>query len=143
LGFEEAIRNISVPSRYSLSFFTLAGKVLAKSLGRLADHRSSCAKADHRSTQLKHQRHFDEGDAASREAVRIGKMINDLDRLVRIIDCDIATEEQRTRVFNRSDAAYPLLARTLAARRDNLMDTIAALELRLAGVVVASVPELA
>jgi hypothetical protein len=92
---------------------------------------------------MKHQRHFDEGDAASREAVRIGKMINDLDRLVRIIDCDIATEEQRTRVFNRSDAAYPLLARTLAARRDNLMDTIAALELRLAGVVVASVPELA
>jgi hypothetical protein len=70
--------------------------------------------------QMKHRRHFDAGDAASREAVQIGKMISDLDRLVRILDCDIATEEERARVFDRSDAAYPVLARTLAARRDNL-----------------------
>jgi hypothetical protein len=114
-----------------------------EALGRLADHRSSCAKAEHRSTQMKHQRHFDAGDAAAREAVQISKMISDLDRLVRILDCEIAAEEQRAHVFDRSDDAYPVLARMLAARRDNLMDTIAALELRLAGVAVASVPELA
>jgi hypothetical protein len=92
---------------------------------------------------MKHQRHFDAGDAAARGAVQISKMISDLDRLVRILDCEIAAEEQRAHVFDRSDDAYPVLARMLAARRDNLMDTIAALELRLAGVAVASVPELA
>jgi hypothetical protein len=92
--------------------------------------------------QMKHRRHFDAGDAASREAVQIGKMISDLDRLVRILDCDIATEEERARVFDRSDAAYPVLARTLAARRDNLRDTITALEQRLSNLAVASVPEL-
>jgi hypothetical protein len=92
---------------------------------------------------MKHRRHFDAGDGALREAVRISKMISDLDRLVRILDCDIATEEERDRVFDRSDAAYPALARTLAARRDNLRDTITALEQRLSNLAVVSVPELA
>jgi hypothetical protein len=44
---------------------------------------------------------------------------------------DIATEEERARISDRSNSAYPILARTLAARRDNLRDTIAALEQRL------------
>jgi ABC-type transporter Mla subunit MlaD len=78
---------------------------------------------------MKHRRHFDPDGAALREAVQIGKMISDLDRLVRILDCDIATEEAG--VFDRSNGAYPELARTLAARRDNLRNTIAALEQRL------------
>jgi hypothetical protein len=42
------------------------------------------------------------------------------DRIVHILDCDIATEEDRARVSDHSDAAYPMLARTLAARRKNL-----------------------
>ena len=58
-------------------------------------------------------------------------MISDLDRLVRLLDCDITTEEERARISDRSEPAYPILARTLAARRDNLRDTIAALEQRL------------
>ena len=58
-------------------------------------------------------------------------MIVDLDRTVQILDCDVAAEEERARVFDLSDSAYPILARTLAARRDNLRDTIAALERRL------------
>jgi hypothetical protein len=33
--------------------------------------------------------------------------------------------------LNRSDAAYPILARILATHRDNLKDTITALERRL------------
>jgi len=70
-------------------------------------------------------------------------MISDLERLVRILDCDIATEEERARVFDRSDATYPALARTPAARRDNLRDTITALEHRLSNLAVVSVPELA
>jgi ABC-type transporter Mla subunit MlaD len=80
---------------------------------------------------MKHRRHFDPDGAALREAVQIGKMISDLDRLVRILDCDIATEEERAGVFDRSNGAYPELARTLAPRRDNLRNTIAALEQRL------------
>jgi len=40
-------------------------------------------------------------------------------------------EEERARIFDRSDAAYPILARSVAARRDNLMDTVAALKERL------------
>jgi hypothetical protein len=64
---------------------------------------------------------------------RISALISDIDRVVRLFDCDIAAEEQRARVSDRLDPCYPILARTLAARRDNLKETIAALEKRLAG----------
>ena len=80
---------------------------------------------------MKHQRHFDTSEAAQREAVLIWKMIVDLDRFVQLLNCDIATEEERARISDRSDAAYPILARMLAARRDNLRDTITVLEQRL------------
>jgi septation ring formation regulator EzrA len=81
---------------------------------------------------MKHQRHFERAsDVALREAAQISTMISDLDRLVQLLDCDIATEEERARISDRSDRVYPILARTLAARRDNLRDTIAALEQRL------------
>jgi hypothetical protein len=61
----------------------------------------------------------------------ISALASDLDRVVRILDRDIATEEELARVFDPFDAAYPILARTLTARRENLKDTIAALERRL------------
>src|SRR5665647_1772537 len=81
---------------------------------------------------MKHQRHFERAsDVALREAGQISTMISDLDRLVRLLDCDITTEEDRARISDRSEPAYPILARTLAARRDNLRDTITALERRL------------
>jgi hypothetical protein len=54
----------------------------------------------------------------------------DLARTVQLIESDIATEEARAGVFNRSDVKYPILARTLIERRDNLKATIAALEQR-------------
>ncbi len=65
---------------------------------------------------------------------RISALISDIDRHVRLLDCDITTEEERARVSDHRDAAYPILARTLATRRDNLRDTIAALETRLASL---------
>ena len=77
---------------------------------------------------MKHQRHFDTREAKQRKAILIWKMIADIDRKARLLDCDIATEEERAGISDRSDAAYPILARTLAARRDNLRDTITALE---------------
>jgi hypothetical protein len=80
---------------------------------------------------MKHQRHFDTREAAQLEAVQIWKMIVDLDRAVQLLDCDIATEEERTGTSDRCGAGYPILARMLATRRDNLKDTISALEQRL------------
>ena len=80
---------------------------------------------------MKHQRHFDTREAAQREAVKIRKMIGDLDRSVQLLNCDIATEENRTGISDHSDIAYPILAWMLAARRDNLRETITALEQRL------------
>jgi hypothetical protein len=82
---------------------------------------------------MKHQHHFGSAnDVALRDVARISALISNIDRHVRILDCDIAAEEERARVSDRRDAAYPILARTLAARRNNLRDTIAALETRLA-----------
>jgi hypothetical protein len=78
------------------------------------------------------QRHFEIRNVALREAVQIPTLIADLDGIVRILNRDIAAEEERARVYNQSDANYPILARTLTARRDNLRGTIAALEQRLA-----------
>jgi len=78
-----------------------------------------------------HQRHFDTSQVAQREAIQIWEMIVDFDRYVQLLNCDITTEEQRTGISDRSDAAYPILARMLATRRDNLKDTITALERRL------------
>jgi hypothetical protein len=79
---------------------------------------------------MKHQRHF--GTASpSREAVQTTSLIADIDRIVQILDSDIAAEEEQAGVFDPLQAGYPILARTLAARRDNLKETIAALERRL------------
>jgi hypothetical protein len=73
-------------------------------------------------------------ESALREAQQIRTLISDLDCIIQILNCDIATEEERVRVFDRSDVTYPLLASTLAARRDNLRDTIAVFEQRLATI---------
>ncbi|MDB5604187.1 MAG: hypothetical protein JWP25_1087 [Bradyrhizobium sp.] len=80
---------------------------------------------------MKHQRHFDTSKAAQRDAAQIRKMIRDLDRSVQLLNADIAAEEEGTRISDRSDIAYPILARILVIRRDNLKDTITALERRL------------
>ena len=93
---------------------------------------------------MKHQRDFKRvSDVALREAAQVSALISDLDRAVRIINQDIAAEEERARVSERSDTAYPILARALAARRDNLRDTIAALEQRLATIKVPVVEAVA
>jgi hypothetical protein len=65
---------------------------------------------------MKHQRHFDTSEAAPRDAEQISTMISDLDRLVRLLDCDIAIQEERAGISDRSDVAYPILARMMVAR---------------------------
>ena len=66
------------------------------------------------------------------EAVQTSALMRDLDRILRIIDDEIAHEEKEAGVFNRSNPAYPLLATMLRTRRDNLANTISLLEKRLA-----------
>ena len=81
---------------------------------------------------MKHQYHFGSPDgAALSEAAKLKALISDLDRVVQILDSHIATEEERARVSDPFSAAYPILARVMTARRDNLKETIAALERRL------------
>jgi len=78
------------------------------------------------------QLHFE--NATAREAAQTRTLIADLERIVQIIDSDIASQEEQAPVFDRSQADYPIVAKTLAARRDNLRHTIAALEQHLAAI---------
>jgi hypothetical protein len=61
---------------------------------------------------MKQQRHFDTSYATSTEAVQISRMISDLDRLVRLLDCNIVVQEECVGISDQSDVAYPILART-------------------------------
>ena len=70
-------------------------------------------------------------ETALRQAAVSRGMIDDLGRTIQILNIDISSEEERVRVFDRSDPAYPILARTLTARRDNLIVTVADLRERL------------
>ena len=74
-----------------------------------------------------------------RQAEVIQRMMGDLERTVQILSIHISTEEERVRIFDRSEPAYPILARTLIARRDNLVVTLAALGKRLHAITAATV----
>jgi hypothetical protein len=67
----------------------------------------------------------------SRQAAIIRSMIDDLERTLHILYIDICAEEERVRVFDKADPLYPVLARTLGARSENLTATVAALRQRL------------
>jgi hypothetical protein len=85
-------------------------------------------------------------ETALRQAAVIRDMMHDLGRTIHILNIDISSEEERVRVFDRSDPAYPILARTLTARRDNLIVTVADLQERLCAIIAtipAAMPEAA
>jgi hypothetical protein len=79
-------------------------------------------------------RHF---ETALREVSTIRTMVDDLNRTIQLLNVDITAEEECARVFDRSHANYPILARRLATRRDNLKDTIIVLEQRLTTMTAA------
>ena len=84
---------------------------------------------------MKRQYHFGNATHASlTEMARVSALIGDLDRRAQLLVCNIATEEELVRVSNRSDDAYPIAARILAVRRNNLKATISTLEQQLAGL---------
>lgn len=81
---------------------------------------------------MKRQRRFGtEVEAASIAAAQIKTLIESLSRCQQMLDCDIATEEERTRCSDDSDPAYSVFARSLIPRRDNVAATIAILQERL------------
>ena len=73
------------------------------------------------------QPHFD----TTREIIVIRKILADLVRTLQLIESDIEAEEKRAGISDQADAKYPMLARSLIERRDNLRMTIAGLEGRL------------
>lgn len=75
---------------------------------------------------------------AVRDAGRVKTMIDDFTRAMRFLDFDIAAEEERAQIYDRTNADYPMLARTIAARRDNLKLTISVLEARLTSLNAAT-----
>jgi len=86
---------------------------------------------DTRSKQMNMQPRFETTrENTLREIAVLSKILADLVRTVQQLESDIAAEEERARVSDRSDVMYPVLARTLIERRDNLRVTIAALEQR-------------
>jgi hypothetical protein len=68
---------------------------------------------------------------SDREASQLRSMIESLKRGVLILEADIAALVEFERQANPTKPAYPIAARTLTARRDNLVRTILALEERL------------
>jgi hypothetical protein len=60
--------------------------------------------------------------------LQIATLIGSLSRSVEWLTVDIEHEETRVGVRDLSDRAYPVLARSLRARRENIGATIALLE---------------
>jgi hypothetical protein len=65
---------------------------------------------------------------AARNGLQIATLIGDLSRSLDILSADIEHEEERAGVRDVSDPTYPLLARSLRTRRENIGATIASLE---------------
>jgi hypothetical protein len=61
--------------------------------------------------------------------LQIATLIESLLRSVELLTVDVENEETRASVRDLSDPAYPVLARSLRARRDNIRATIASLEM--------------
>ena len=77
-------------------------------------------------------------DALAINRLRIATLIRDLSRLVEILTADIEHEERRSGVRDLADRNYPVLARNLRARRDNMCATIATLEALVQGTSKAA-----
>jgi hypothetical protein len=67
------------------------------------------------------------GTAATNKP-QIAALISNLSRTVDLLMADIEQEEARVGVHDVSDPTYPVLARSLRERRDNIRVTIASLE---------------
>jgi hypothetical protein len=60
--------------------------------------------------------------------IQIATLIGSLSRSVEMLTIDIEHEETQAGVRDLADPAYPVLARSLRVRRENIRTTIASLE---------------
>ena len=65
---------------------------------------------------------------AAANGLQIATLIGNLSRSMELLTVDIEHEETQAGVHDLSDPAYPVLARSLRVRRDNIRATIAMLE---------------
>jgi phage shock protein A len=79
-----------------------------------------------------HARRQREIDNRRREVVQIQSTIASLNRTVAVIETSITAALDRSHVTDPQHYAFPILARTMIARRDNLKTTIATLSEQLA-----------
>jgi hypothetical protein len=75
---------------------------------------------------MKQQRHLGI-ITPTREVTQARALITDLHRLVDLLNVDIDCREQEAGVTDLAQPEYPAVARTMRARRDNLLETISAL----------------
>jgi hypothetical protein len=81
---------------------------------------------------MRQVRHFENVTrTATREATSIKTLIDDMRRVVSLLEDDFSVENERSRIRGYSEAECSILAKTLAERRDNLKATISTLEERL------------
>jgi hypothetical protein len=66
---------------------------------------------------------------AAANRLQIATLIESLLRSVELLTVDIEHEETRAGVRDLSDPTYPVLARSLRARKDNIRASIASLEM--------------
>lgn len=64
---------------------------------------------------------------AAANRFQIATLIESLSRSVELLTADIEHEEARTGVRDLSEPTYPVLARSLRSRRDNIEATLASL----------------
>jgi len=67
-------------------------------------------------------------ETAAANRLQIATLIGDLSRSVEVLTADIEHEEMRSGVRDLSDPTYPVLARSLRKRRENIGATLAMLE---------------
>jgi hypothetical protein len=75
---------------------------------------------------------------AAVNGLQIATLIGDLSRSVELLTVDIEHEETQAGVRDLADPAYPVLARSLRARRDNIGATVASLEAVIHGTPKAA-----
>ena len=81
---------------------------------------------------MKQARHFENVTlTTTRGATTVKTLIDDMRRVVGLLEHDFSVENERSRIRGYSEAKCSILAKTLAERRDNLKATIATLQARL------------
>ena len=75
---------------------------------------------------------------AAVSGLKIATLIGNLSRSVDLLTVDIEHEETQAGVRDLSDPTYPVLARSLRVRRDNIGATVASLEALVQGTPKAA-----